>query len=72
MVCKTLSLSLSLSLFGCEKKAKRWRVVRLHTRAYGTSNRGTQRTLQIHLDELKNSTDRLTESETPKRSVSVQ
>ncbi len=61
--CKTLSLS----LFACEKKAKRPSRA-LHTTAYGTSNTAA---LHIQSDDLKNSTDRLTESETLKCSVSV-
>ncbi len=65
--CKTLSLSLSLSLC-VRKKANRRRGVCLDTRVYGTSNTGA---LRIHSDDLKNSTDRLTERETLKRLVRV-
>ncbi len=64
--CKTLAPSLSLS--ACEEKSKVTASRVLHTRAYGTSNTGA---LRIHSDDLKNSTDRLTESETLKRSVRV-
>ncbi len=60
--------SLSLSFFVCEKKANRRQVVRLDTRAYGTSDTAA---LHIHSNDLKNSTDRLTERETLKRLVSV-
>ncbi len=42
--------------------------MRLDTRAYGTSNTGA---LRIHSVDLKNSTDRLTESETEALSQSV-
>ncbi len=64
MLCKTLSLFISLRV--------RRRVMRLHTRVYGTSNTGA---LSVHSEELKKkkkkNTDRLTESETLKRSVVV-
>ncbi len=53
-----MRLSRSLSLFE-KSKATASRVS--HTRAYGTSNTGA---LRIYSDELNNSTDRLTESET--------
>ncbi len=53
-----MRLSRSLSLFE-KSKAAASRVS--HTRAYSTSNTGA---LRIHSDELNNSTDRLTESET--------
>ncbi len=56
-----LSLSLSLSLSACEEKNKGTASRLPHTRAYVTSNTGA---LRIHSDELNNSTDRLTESET--------
>ncbi len=61
--CTTLSLSLCA---WDESKVTASRA--LHTRAYCTSNTGA---LRIHSDDLKNSTDHLTESETLKRSVSV-
>ncbi len=64
MYSKTLSLSLSARV--CE--TKRRRDMRRYTRVYGTSKAGV---LRIHWDELKNSTDRLTESETLKHSISV-
>ncbi len=61
MLCKTLSLCLSLHV--------RRRVVRLHTRVYGTPNTQTQ--VRCASIEMKNIKERLTDSETLKRSVSV-
>ncbi len=52
------SLAPSLSL---SEKPKSTASCVPHTRAYSTSNTAV---LRIHSDELKNSTDRLTESET--------
>ncbi len=64
MVCKTLSLCLSLRACMWDKAT----VCRaLHTRVY-VRQIGA---LRIHWDERKNSTDRLTVSELLKRSVSV-
>ncbi len=48
MLCKTLLLC----LFLCMCETKQQRVMRLHTRVYGTPNTGA---LRIHSDELKNS-----------------
>ncbi len=62
-----MSDSLTPSLSACEEKSKAMASRVPHTRAYGniTSNTGAQ---QIHSDELNNSTDHLTESETLLRS----